>query len=134
MAIRNFEAELEREILSKLKNDEELRRKTKEFTEDVRDTARRIALTDMTKGYATGEYVASIQVARRRNRRGQFSNGPAWMVVTDDDKANLLEYGTGADAEDTHSPFGPDTPTPVYATFAKTALHYKGTSDGAAES
>jgi predicted phage gp36 major capsid-like protein len=140
MAIRNFEAELEREILDKIQHDGELRRKTKEFAEDVRDTARRIALMDMDKGYATGKFVESIHVARRRNARGQFQAGPAWRVESNDDKANLLEYGTGVDAPGGHATWvdldgvrhwGPNTPTPAYATFAKTALHYGGTSDGA---
>lgn len=130
MAIRNFEAELESEILSKLKKDPELHRKTKDFAEDVRDTARMIALGDMDKGYATGEFAESIQVERRRNALGQFQAGPAWRVVSRDNKANLLEYGTGNDGEDTHSPWGPYTPTPPYHTFAKTALRYRGTSDG----
>lgn len=134
MAIRNFEAELDREILGKLMVDRELRRKTKEFVEDVRDYARRQALEDMTKGYATGEFVASIKLERRRNARGQFVAGPAWRVASHDDKANLLEYGTGDDNPDSRSPWGPYTPTPAYATFAKTALHYHGTPDSGVNS
>jgi hypothetical protein len=128
--MRNFEAELEREILSKLEKDEELRRKTKEFAEDVRDTARRIAFHDMDKGYATDKFVESIHVERRRDIRGKFQAGPAWRVISRDEKANLLEYGTGPDSPDSNSAWGPNTPTPIYATFAKTALHYGGTSDG----
>lgn len=147
MSIHKYEAELEREILAKLEKDPELLRKTKEFAEDVRDTARKIALMDMDKGYATGQFVESIQVKRRRKdfakdprARGQFAAGPAWRVESDDDKANLLEYGTGVDAPGGHATWvdldgvrhwGPNTPTPAYATFAKTALHYGGTSDGA---
>lgn len=130
MAIRNFERELEKEILAKLADDSEVKRKTKEFAEEVRDTARTIAFDDMDKGYVTGEYAASIHVARRKNRKGQFTKGPAWMVVTDDEKAHFLEYGTGFDAPGTHSPWGRFTATPAYATFAKTALRYRGTPDG----
>jgi len=130
MAIHNYEAALEAEILSKLKNDAELKRKTKEFAEDVRDYARRIAAEDMDRGYATGEFVASIRVERRRNARGAFQAGPAWRVVSRDDKANLLEYGTGDDSDTSNSPFGPNTPTPEYATFGKTAFRYRGTPDG----
>jgi len=130
MALKNYEKELEAEILTKLKADEEIRRKTKDFAEEVRDYARRRALEDMDKGYATGEFVASIEIERRRNLKGQFEAGPQWRVVSHDPKANLLEYGTGDDAPDTHSPWGRHTPTPEYATFAKTSFHYGGTPDG----
>lgn len=132
--VRGGRESLRLEIQSKIIKDIEIHRKGKAFAEDVADYAQRRALRDMDRGYATGEFVASIKVERNRSRLGRFvgkSRGlPAWRVVTHDPKAHMLEYGTDIDNPDSRSPWGRFTPTPEYATFAKTAFHFGGTPDG----
>jgi hypothetical protein len=142
MAINNRTA-LRLEVQKKIIKDIEVHRKGKEFAEDVRDYARRRALTDMRSGYATGKFIESITVERTRSRLGQFTGGPqglpAWKVISRDPKAHLLEYGTGIDKEGVGSwqdldgkwHKSPFTPTPEFATFAKTAFRFGGTPDGA---
>jgi hypothetical protein len=77
--------------------------------------------------YATGAYAASIKMRQMRGRLGRFMAG--WEVYTDSPIAHFLEYGTKMDAPDTHSPWGRNTPTAVYAPAARTAFYFGGTPD-----
>lgn len=82
--------------------------------------------------YETGEFIHSIRVERIRWRGelGRFSKGfSQYSVVTDNAHAWAIEYGTGPDAPGTRSPWGPNTPTPEFAPFAKAAHHFGGTAD-----
>lgn len=121
--------EVEKELRDKTPQDPDLKRQAKEFAEDVRDFARGKALEDMDRGYATGHFVESIQV--RRIKRWWRKTMPNYEVYsTDPDLADMLEEGTGRDKPDSRSPWGPNTPTPAYFTFTKTAAHFAGTPDG----
>jgi hypothetical protein len=83
--------------------------------------------------YATGDFEDSIYASPLQRRvKGRFASGWTWRVGSDDPKANLLEYGTGIDQEGVgvwqdlkgkwhKSRF---TPTPEFATFAKTAMYF----------
>lgn len=112
--------QLQREIESKIKRDAEVRRKSKEQAEDVRDWWKfKEAPVD------TGEYAASVELEKRPPHRGL----PHWWVGTRYWKAHFIEFGTGPDTK-TGSPFGMDTPTPEFAPAAKTAHHFGGTAGG----
>ena len=86
--------------------------------------------------YATGEFIESItkRALQGRNPLGQYASGWAWSVGTKDEKANLIEYGTGVDAPGTKARWklrddkgwrqSPNTPTPEFAPFAKTRFYY----------
>lgn len=66
-----------------------------------------------------GEFAASIK-SRVRNVKGKL---PSARIESKDPKAHLLEYGTSD-----------ESPTPEYATFARTAMRYGGTGpDGNSE-
>ena len=134
---KSLRHQIQLEIDAKIAKERELQRKLKEHAEDARDYARRQAAEDMTHGYATGEFVESIHIEQQRDPKGRFKKG--WKVVSRDDKANLLEYGTKRDAPGGHATwidldgerhFGPNTPTEKFETFAKTAFHFRGTPDG----
>lgn len=78
-----------------------------------------------TGPYATGDFVDSIKVERKRERFGL----PHYSVVTYSPIAHFLEYGTGDDAPGTHSPWGRFTPTPEFAPFATVVHRHGGTLD-----
>lgn len=117
--------EIETEISLKVAKTLEVRRGTEEFAEDVK--RRVIEMWEMQgpHPYETGDFVASIHTEKKRDRAGHW---PHWAVTTRDEKAHFIEYGTGIDAEGTHSPYGRFTPTRAYAPFAKAAASYGGTS------
>lgn len=86
-----------------------------------------------TGPYATGATAATVHVRQSRRRKGQRVGGqymPTYEVYSLSDIMNLLEYGTGDDNPDSRSPWGPHTPTPVFAPFAKAAFFFGGTPDG----
>lgn len=112
--------EIQREIEAGIRKDAEMRLKTKEAAEKIRDEIR--AETPVR----TGKAAASIHVEKRKDRRGM----PAWWVGTRLWYFHFIENGTGPDKADSKSPFGPDTPTPEYAPFAKVAHAHGGTTDG----
>lgn len=121
---RNSSAALAAEIAEKIRRDAEVRVKSKEQAEEVRDYARSIAPV------RTGKFAASIKV----EKRGDGPNGlPHYWVGTRDWRAHFIEYGTGPDPDDSQSPFGPNTPTPEFAVFAKIAAHFGGTTDSGIE-
>lgn len=112
--------EIQREIEAGIRKDAEMRLKTKEAAEKIRDEIR--AETPVR----TGKAAASIHVEKRKDRRGM----PTWWVGTRLWYFHFIENGTGPDKADSKSPFGPDTPTPEYAPFAKVAHAHGGTTDG----
>ena len=80
-----------------------------------------IARDNLDAGYATGEYVSSIHRVSTRGRRAKGSVNAAgkkiggqfvWhtKVVTHDDKAHLLEYGTLPDGGPSGPPNYPKPP------------------------
>lgn len=83
--------------------------------EEVAAFAKSIAPLD------TGEYAAGIEV--RKTKTGKV------RVVATAWYSHFIEYGTGPDAEP-GSRFGPDTPTPEFAVFAKAAAAFGGTAEG----
>lgn len=109
----------------------------KRFAEEVRDHWQGIAMSPAnphpatkTGPYSTGAYRASIKVRQMRIAKGSPGAGrflPTFEVYTTSPIAHFLEYGTGIDAEGTHSPWGRFTPTHPYAFALKTALHFHGT-------
>lgn len=113
-------SDIRRELERQIGRDAEMRLKTKEAAENIRDEVR--AETPVN----TGEAAASIHVERRGDRRGM----PTWWVGTRLWYFHFIENGTGPDPADSHSPFGPNTPTPEFAPFAKVAHRHGGTSDG----
>lgn len=104
------DADLTREIESSAKV---LAEKVKK-AEEVAAFAKSIAPIE------TGKYAAGIEVQRRRNRVRVVAT--AWY-------SHFVEYGTGPDTKK-GSKFGPDTPTPEFAVFARTAAAFGGTSEG----
>ena len=84
--------------------------------------------------YATGEFVDSIYAdVLQRRVKGRYAPGWTWRVGSNDPKANLLEFGTGIDKPGTHAVWqdldgkwhkSRFTPTPEFATFAKTAMFF----------
>jgi hypothetical protein len=123
--------ELEFEIGLKVSKDLEVRRKVGQFAEEVANTAKHIwdettlAISGPGHPYQTGDFRESIHAERRRDR-GRW---PHWWVGSEHPHANMLEHGTGVDKPGSHSPWGPNTPTPEFAIFARTAFHYRGTPD-----
>ena len=82
--------------------EKELKRKGREFANQVCDYAKSISPQDR------GDYIAAFGV-RSRQRRGHL---PTFQVYNTDPKAHLLEGGT----ED----------TPEFAVFARTRFHFGG--------
>jgi HK97 gp10 family phage protein len=112
--------EIQREIEAQIRKDAELRLKTKEAAEGIRDEVRAETPVD------TGRAAASVQVEKRKDRGGL----PTWWVGSRLWYFHFLENGTGPDPADSKSRFGPDTPTKEYAPFAKVAHRHGGTKDG----
>lgn len=113
------EREIRAEIEAKIKAAAELQVESKAFAEQVRDEVR--AETPVRSGKAA----ASVHVEKRKDRDGL----PRWWVGSRLWYFHFLEYGTGPDNPDSKSPFGPDTPTPEFAPFAKVAHRHGGTLD-----
>lgn len=108
------------EISAKVRKDAEITVKSKEFADQVCAEVRAETPVD------TGEAAASVHVEKRKPRGGM----PRWAVISRLWRFGFLEYGTGPDNADSKSPFGPDTPTPEFAPFAKVAHRHGGTVDG----
>ena len=96
------------ELSLKLINDAEPADDTADFADRVAFHWKGIAELELDAGYATGEYVNSIRRESVQGRRPKGSKNAAgkkvggqfvWhsRVVTYDEKAHLLEYGTGPD-------------------------------------
>lgn len=113
-------SEIQRELEAGIRKDAELRLKSKEAAEKIRDEVRAETPVD------TGKAAASVHVEKRKDHLGM----PAWWVGTRLWYFHFIENGTGPDKEDSESPFGPDTPTPEFAPFAKVAHRNGGTTDG----
>lgn len=107
----------------------------KKFAEEVRDHLRYKEIpapwnpSPLTKTgpYATGAAAMSVEVRQTRAANGRFL--PAFVVYSLSPIMHFLEYGTLEDKPGGHSPWGPNTPTPIFAPFAHTALYYHGTMD-----
>jgi len=115
--------EIAREIRIAVRKDLQVARGSKAFAEEVRDHVKMVWREAGPHPYETGEFEESIYADKRPNVQGL----PHWVVGSDDDKANMIEDGTGPDKPGSNSPFGPNTPTPEFAPFAKTAHYYRGT-------
>lgn len=97
-----------------------------------------LALRYLDRGYATGEYRASIHRESIRATRAEGGNRGGWKsrAVTYDEIAHLLEYGTGPDQDGKEGTwFGkdgrwhttPDTPTPAFALAAEVENSFNST-------
>lgn len=69
----------------------------------------------------TGHYAAGIKVQQTKTNKVRVV-ATAWY-------SHFIEYGTGPDKKK-GSKFGPDTPTPEFAVFAKAAAAFGGTANG----
>lgn len=114
----------------------EFRRELKDFVDDVhdewhdtwdRDDQGKLAQElGVNHPYQKGDYKAHIKkkrvvLATRLGFNRRFFNGiPIGQVYNDSDVAHFVEYGTDVDNPDSRSPWGPDTPTPEFATMRKT--------------
>lgn len=106
-------------------SDDDLRREI-ESSAEVR--AEKIKKAKEVAAYAksiapkdTGHYAAGIEVQKTKTGKVRVV-ATAWY-------SHFIEYGTGPDTKQ-GSPFGPDTPTPEFAVFAKAAAAFGGTSEG----
>lgn len=136
--MRETRKQLETEIGLKVSKDLQVKKGTKEFAERVALHAKlewREASMGVQEGpgmpphtYEDGHFEDSIHAAKRRER---FLNGgwwPHWWVGSNHPQAHMIEYGTTVDRPGSMSPWGPNTPTPEFGVFAKTAHHFRGTS------
>lgn len=140
------------ELSLELVNNAELADDTADVGDQVANQWRSLARIWLTSGYATGEYENSIHRESERGRRAKGSVNAAgkkiggqfvWhsRVVTHDEKAHLIEYGTGPD-DAPNWPKPPKnrghwydtegvyhyywkTPTKAYALAAKTELDFQ---------
>ena len=147
--------QLMNELEMKLSADDDVYDISAEVADDVVRSWQRMALMDLDQGYATGEYVESIHRETQKGRHpagtldasGTKIGGRFWAhsrVVTYDNKAHFLEYGTGPDdAPNYPDPpnagghwrdpqgllhFGWNTPTPIYAFAARVEMDYNATT------
>ncbi|AHG24332.1 hypothetical protein PBI_MICHELLEMYBELL_11 [Mycobacterium phage MichelleMyBell] len=113
-------ADIFAEIEQKIRRDAEVKLKTKQAAEEIRDEVR--AETPVR----TGRAAASVHVERRKPHNGL----PHWWVGSRLWYFDFIEDGTGPDAPGSQSPFGPNTPTPEFAPFGKVAHRHGGSVDG----
>ena len=116
------------ELEVKLLNDDEITDNVADVGRQVEFHWKSVAHDYLDAGYATGEYERSIHRESVRATRAQGGNRGGWRtrVVTHDEIAHLLEYGTGPDQHGIGRWFGldgqwhrsPDTPTPAFAIAA----------------
>ncbi len=116
--VRETVSDIEAQILQAARGLDEIRTYTEAEAKKVEATWKRIAPKD------SGAYAASINTRRLKKDRDGM---PAYRVEADDYKAHWIEYGTGADPEDSDSRFGRDTPTPEFAPARRTAAMFGGT-------
>jgi hypothetical protein len=144
--------QIEHELRLELEEDArhgQIKRESREFADEVRDTWVRVWTMMGPHPYETGDYADSIKVhgvgrptgqtrapkgavnAAGKKIGGRFTGNiyAHYRVSTDNKHAGFIEYGTGWDAPDTHSPWGRFTPTPEFAPAAVTASLYGGTPD-----
>ena len=110
-------SEVQREIERKIRAAAEVKVKSKDFAEQIRDEIRAETPVD------TGHAAASVVAEKRKDRDGL----PAWWVGSRSSYFHFIEKGTGPDKEGSKSPFGPDTPTPEFAPVAKVVHRHGGT-------
>ena len=109
--------EIQREIERGVRAAAEVKVKSKDFAEQIRDEIRAETPVD------TGRAAASVVMEKRKDRNGL----PSWWIGSRLSYFHFLEKGTGADKAGSKSPFGPDTPTPEFAPFAKVVHRHGGT-------
>lgn len=122
--------EIREGIFDGIDSNRELRRAYRDFVDDVEATWKHIWDADASgHPYETGDYRAHIKkiMPKRYQRIRKFlRNGiPIGAVYNDSDVSHFVEYGTAADKPGSHSPWGPDTPTPEFAPMRKTAARYQ---------
>lgn len=128
--------EIESAIFDGLNSSRQIRRALDRFLDDIEETWKVFWDSSMEgvlaeklgtpHPYATGSYRSNIKkrkfslgqrlFIKRTIRRGI----PIGMVYNDDDKAHWIEYGTADDNAGSESPWGPYTPTPVFAPMQRT--------------
>lgn len=135
-----------REVRRAFENDlsasKEFRRELRDFVDDVHDAWNK-TWNRQSQGklaheigvnhpYQTGDYKAHIKkkritLATRLGFNTRFFNGlPIGQVYNDSDVAHFIEYGTDSDNPGSRSPWGPNTPTPEFATMRKTWAKFLG--------
>lgn len=146
--------ELRDEIEMKLRESEEVHRKSDNFAEEVERHWRMVWASMGPHPYETGAYEDSITVIKTflRNKQGRIPKGMpgagrytnevlySYSVGSDHPVAHLIEYGTGPDINGVGRWYGPhkktgkmgwhktpNTPTRAFHPAAKTVLHFHGT-------
>lgn len=128
------------ELELKLLNDKEIDDNMAAVGYQVEFHWKGLAKIHLDAGYATDEYHDSIHRESVRATRAQGGNRGGWAtrVVTYDEIAHLLEYGTGPDTHGVGSWFGkdgqwhrsPNTPTPAFALAARAEADMSETLSG----
>lgn len=146
--------ELRDEIEMKLRESEEVHRKSDNFANEVENRWQQIWRSMGPHPYETGAYEASITVIKTylRERQGRLPKGVwgpngerpgsytsetlySYSVGSDHPVAHLIEYGTGPDVNGVGRWWGlderwhktPNTPTRPFHPAAKTVLWFGGT-------
>lgn len=134
----NIELEkLTHEIMAKMSRDNEPKVKTRAFADEVAAYAKDVAWPTATGSVHSppnhpwshggpGSYEEAFGVRQNRTPAGRFTFG--FTVYNNHPNANFIEFGTNIDKPGSRSPWGPNTPTPEYGVFARTAHHFGGTA------
>ncbi|MBF4194669.1 hypothetical protein [Mycolicibacterium phlei] len=128
--------EIRKEFENQLSKSKAFRREVRDFVDDVYDTwhktwdrqreGKLAKQLGIPHPYQTGNYKAHIKkkrvtLATRLGFGKLYRSGlPIGQVYNDSRVAHWIEYGTGPDKPGSRSPWGPNTPTPEFATMRKT--------------
>lgn len=123
---------LDNAIFDGINSSRELRREVSRFIDDIEAMAKVVWNTSAegipgNHPYQTGDYLAHFKKRKLTLRQKLFIKStvakgiPIGLVYNDSDVAHWVEFGTKADKPGSKSPFGPDTPTPAFKVFGRTA-------------
>ncbi|OMC02173.1 HK97 gp10 family phage protein [Mycolicibacterium fortuitum] len=116
MARRTSSArDIEMEIRAQVQRDDQLDSANAELAEEVKTFIQSKTPVD------TAEAVGSIRVQKVRKPRNGL---PARTIYPANRKFHMIEYGTKADPEGTHSTYGPNTPTKAVAPFGQAKARF----------
>lgn len=137
--------DVENAIFGGIGKSRELRRAFDRFVDDVHRTWLMVwrssmqgvlaEQTGVPHPYADGDYEQSVQKRQLSLRQRMFIKStlmrgiPIGVVFSDDWKAHWVEWGTGPDKPGSHSPWGPDTPTPAFEPMTRTRRIMNGENE-----
>lgn len=139
MARRGIDvSKVSHEIHAKIRAERSIKWRTKAFAEQVKTHLTEVVWPSSTGSilgaghpYETGDFIDSVKIRQERRPKGSRLGGQfmaGYEIYSDHPNANFIENGSGPDKPGSKSPWGPNTPTPEYAPFARTAHHFGGTS------